>query len=240
MTQHRDRFFLATKTGDRAGPEARASLERSLQRLGVDQVDLIQLHNLVEEDEWATAHAKGGAVEFRQPAGQVAALDVAVIGRHGPAGDQAERDDLLVEEAARGGVDRVFHVEQAQVVLAALADDDAAAAFGRIWDQAFQLVVDLALQVAGEGADPDGAFVFLRPDAGGREVAQRLAGAGAGFHQDHVGVAADFAWREGSGGGAGVVALAGALFGVRTEHGGETKAGLGLGDGVGGWRGQGG
>jgi aryl-alcohol dehydrogenase-like predicted oxidoreductase len=63
MTQHRDRFFLATKTGDRAGPEARASLERSLQRLGVDQVDLIQLHNLVEEDEWATAHAKGGAVE---------------------------------------------------------------------------------------------------------------------------------------------------------------------------------
>src|ERR1700685_909964 len=63
MAEHRDRFFLATKTGDRTGPAARASLERSLERLGVDQVDLIQLHNLVEEDDWATAHAKGGAVE---------------------------------------------------------------------------------------------------------------------------------------------------------------------------------
>jgi len=63
MAEHRDRFFLATKTGERAGPAARASLERSLERMGVDQVDLIQLHNLVEEDEWSTAHNAGGAVE---------------------------------------------------------------------------------------------------------------------------------------------------------------------------------
>ncbi|MGH9095410.1 MAG: aldo/keto reductase [Acidimicrobiales bacterium] len=63
MARYRDRFFLATKTGDRSGPAARASLERSLDRLGVDHVDLIQLHNLVEEDEWATAHGPGGAVE---------------------------------------------------------------------------------------------------------------------------------------------------------------------------------
>jgi aryl-alcohol dehydrogenase-like predicted oxidoreductase len=63
LTRHRDRFFLATKTDDRTGPDARASLERSLTRLGVDQVDLIQLHNLVEEDEWQTAHGPGGAVE---------------------------------------------------------------------------------------------------------------------------------------------------------------------------------
>src|SRR5205823_13466486 len=42
---------------------ARASLERSLQRLGVDHVDLIQLHNLVEADEWELAHGRGGAVE---------------------------------------------------------------------------------------------------------------------------------------------------------------------------------
>ena len=34
-----------------------------MQRLGVDQVDLIQLHNLVEHDEWEQAHAPGGAVE---------------------------------------------------------------------------------------------------------------------------------------------------------------------------------
>jgi aryl-alcohol dehydrogenase-like predicted oxidoreductase len=63
LATHRDDFFLATKTGDRTGAGARASLERSLERLGVDQVDLIQLHNLVEDDEWATAHGPGGAVE---------------------------------------------------------------------------------------------------------------------------------------------------------------------------------
>ncbi len=63
LTDHRDRFFLATKTGDRTGDRARASLERSLERMGVDRVDLIQLHNLVEPDEWETAHGPGGAVE---------------------------------------------------------------------------------------------------------------------------------------------------------------------------------
>jgi aryl-alcohol dehydrogenase-like predicted oxidoreductase len=55
--------FLATKTEDRHGDAARASLERSLERMGVDHVDMIQLHNLVEEDEWQTAHGPGGAVE---------------------------------------------------------------------------------------------------------------------------------------------------------------------------------
>jgi len=63
LATRRSQFFLATKAGDRDGAGARASLERSLDRMGVDSVDLIQLHNLVEEDEWATAHAPGGAVE---------------------------------------------------------------------------------------------------------------------------------------------------------------------------------
>ncbi len=58
----RDEVFLATKTGERSGDGARSSLERSLARLGVGHVDLIQLHNLVEEDEWEAAHAPGGAV----------------------------------------------------------------------------------------------------------------------------------------------------------------------------------
>lgn len=62
LSEHRDRFFLATKTGGRSGREARADLERSLERLGVDQVDLIQLHNLVEPEEWDAAFAPDGAV----------------------------------------------------------------------------------------------------------------------------------------------------------------------------------
>src|SRR5258708_31742594 len=63
MREHRKRFFLATKTGDRSYEGARASLHRSLERLRVDQIDLIQLHNLVDEKEWETALGTGGALE---------------------------------------------------------------------------------------------------------------------------------------------------------------------------------
>jgi aryl-alcohol dehydrogenase-like predicted oxidoreductase len=63
LAAHPGEFFVATKTGDRSGDAARASLERSLERLGVDHVDLIQLHNLVEPDEWDVAFGPGGAVE---------------------------------------------------------------------------------------------------------------------------------------------------------------------------------
>ena len=62
LSEHRRRFFLATKTGQRDGAAARAELERSLERLGVDQVDLVQLHNLVEPDEWDRAFAPDGAL----------------------------------------------------------------------------------------------------------------------------------------------------------------------------------
>ena len=63
LADHRDEVFLATKTGERQGDAARAELERSLQRMAVDHVDLVQLHNLVEPDEWDVAHGPGGAVE---------------------------------------------------------------------------------------------------------------------------------------------------------------------------------
>src|SRR5262245_37757375 len=63
MPRYRDRFFLATKTGDRTADGARASIARSLERLRVDRIDLIQLHNLVDEGEWETAFGPGGALE---------------------------------------------------------------------------------------------------------------------------------------------------------------------------------
>jgi aryl-alcohol dehydrogenase-like predicted oxidoreductase len=62
LSSHRAEVFIATKTGERTGAAARAELERSLTRLGVDSVDLIQLHNLVEDDEWDQAFAPDGAV----------------------------------------------------------------------------------------------------------------------------------------------------------------------------------
>jgi len=63
MAQHRDRLFLATKTGERGYDGAKAELHRSLERLRVDSVDLLQLHNLVDPAEWEEAMGPGGALE---------------------------------------------------------------------------------------------------------------------------------------------------------------------------------
>jgi aryl-alcohol dehydrogenase-like predicted oxidoreductase len=63
MARHRKDFFLATKTGQRGGREAREGLHRSLDRLRVDRVDLIQLHSLGHPDDWDEAMGPDGALE---------------------------------------------------------------------------------------------------------------------------------------------------------------------------------
>ena len=63
LRDHRAGVFLATKTGDRTSGAARESLLRSLERMGVDHVDLVQLHNLVHPGDWETALGAGGALE---------------------------------------------------------------------------------------------------------------------------------------------------------------------------------
>src|SRR5258708_1420835 len=56
-------FFLATKTGERTMEKAREQIHQSLVRLRVDCVDLLQLHCLVDPEEWETALGPGGALE---------------------------------------------------------------------------------------------------------------------------------------------------------------------------------
>jgi aryl-alcohol dehydrogenase-like predicted oxidoreductase len=63
MARHRKDFFLATKTGSRTAREAREDVHRSLERLRVDHVDLIQLHSLGHPDDWDVAFGPGGALE---------------------------------------------------------------------------------------------------------------------------------------------------------------------------------
>jgi aryl-alcohol dehydrogenase-like predicted oxidoreductase len=63
LKRERGRFFLATKTDARTKGEARDELHRSLERLGVDHVDLWQLHNLADPIEWDTALSPGGVIE---------------------------------------------------------------------------------------------------------------------------------------------------------------------------------
>jgi len=54
--------FVATKTLGRTYLEARLDLERSLERLRLDAVDLWQMHKL-DEDEWEVAMGPEGAIE---------------------------------------------------------------------------------------------------------------------------------------------------------------------------------
>jgi aryl-alcohol dehydrogenase-like predicted oxidoreductase len=63
MKEHRESFFLASKTGERTAPGARDSIHRSLERLNADTLDLIQFHNLTDEPGWETAMGPGGALE---------------------------------------------------------------------------------------------------------------------------------------------------------------------------------
>jgi aryl-alcohol dehydrogenase-like predicted oxidoreductase len=63
IRRHGRPFFLATKTEKRRALEAAAEIRRSLERLNVDQVDLIQLHHLADPQEWKIALGPGGALE---------------------------------------------------------------------------------------------------------------------------------------------------------------------------------
>jgi len=63
LKRDRGRFFVATKTGARRATEAREELHRSLDRMGVDHIDLWQLHSLADPIDWDTALSPGGAIE---------------------------------------------------------------------------------------------------------------------------------------------------------------------------------
>src|SRR5438477_7801006 len=69
----------------------------------------------------------------------------------------------------------LLHVEQADIVLASLANDDALAALLWIGHDPLGFLVELALQVLGIGRYPYRCLVALGPQPGGREIAKRLA-----------------------------------------------------------------
>ena len=64
MKKYREHFFLATKTDKRTYSDAREQFYRSLDRLQVDQVDLLQMHNLTDVVHREIAMGPEGALEF--------------------------------------------------------------------------------------------------------------------------------------------------------------------------------
>jgi aryl-alcohol dehydrogenase-like predicted oxidoreductase len=63
MEKHRDSFFIATKTRKRTYQDAWNDLQRSLDRLRVDYVDLWQMHGLTNPVGWENAMGPGGVLE---------------------------------------------------------------------------------------------------------------------------------------------------------------------------------
>lgn len=57
------KFFLATKGDRRDEKGAREEIHRSLDRLGVDHVDLWQIHSIADPIEWDQAMSPGGALD---------------------------------------------------------------------------------------------------------------------------------------------------------------------------------
>lgn len=81
LKTHRKHVFLASKTGERSYQAAKEQIYRSLERLGVDHIDLIQLHNLVDPQEWNIAMSRGGALEAA-----IAARDEGIVSYIGVTG----------------------------------------------------------------------------------------------------------------------------------------------------------
>ena len=104
MKTYRNRFFLATKTGLRTYKEAKEEFERSLERLRVDSVDMIQLHYLVGEEEWEVAMGPGGVLEYLIEARDqglvrfigVTGHDVAVARMHQKSLERYDFDSVLL------------------------------------------------------------------------------------------------------------------------------------------------
>ena len=57
LKRYPDYFFVATKTDKRTAQSAKEELHRSLDRMGVEHIDLWQLHNLADPIDW-DAHVR--------------------------------------------------------------------------------------------------------------------------------------------------------------------------------------
>ena len=159
MKVHRGQFFLATKTGARDAAGARESLERSLERLGEEQIDLIQLHNLVDIEEQEVALGPGGALQAF-----VAARNQGLVRFIGVTGHGTFAPARHLESLRRFPFDSVL----APCNFAMLAQPEYASDFGKLVDTcrergvALQIIKSIARRRWTE-ADEEKRFSWYRP-----------------------------------------------------------------------------
>ena len=161
------------------------------------------------------------AQQLGQPARQIAADHVAVTRRAHPARHKAEHDGVV--SAHRYLRDAFFVIEQAKIILAAFAQDDAAIALRRIGIEPAELAGDLVLEIAREGRDPHRPLVLLGPDARRRDIAQGLADTGAGFGEDETRRFGQIARAESGADRGGVIRLLRPRLGISAEQLGEPR-----------------
>lgn len=77
------RFFLATKGDRRDEKGAREEIQRSLDRFGVDHVDLWQIHSIADPIEWDQALSPGGALDAALAAREEGLLNWIGVTGHG-------------------------------------------------------------------------------------------------------------------------------------------------------------
>jgi predicted aldo/keto reductase-like oxidoreductase len=103
MPRIRDRIFLASKTGDREASAAYDSIRRSLERLRVDRLDLIQLHAVCDLEDLGRATRSGGALD-----GAVRARDEGLVGAIGITGHGMQAPAVHLEALRRFPFDTVL------------------------------------------------------------------------------------------------------------------------------------
>jgi aryl-alcohol dehydrogenase-like predicted oxidoreductase len=103
MPEIRDDIFLSTKTGERDKDDARRQIEASLERLRVDQVDLIQLHAVGDLEDLDRATRAGGSLEAA-----IAARDEGLVGAVGITGHGHQAPATHLEALRRYPFDTVL------------------------------------------------------------------------------------------------------------------------------------
>jgi aryl-alcohol dehydrogenase-like predicted oxidoreductase len=103
MAEIRDRIFLATKTGRRTYDEAWTEINRSLERLQTDRVDLIQMHAVCDLENLDLVTGKGGSLEAA-----IRAKEEGMVSAIGITGHTAEAPSVHREGLRRFDFDSVL------------------------------------------------------------------------------------------------------------------------------------